>query len=404
MSGAPLVELQDHAGAGRSGEFICATSTLEVHVFLQRGRVAWATDSAHPFEFARSLKARRNIDDQTFREVVETCRRDRLPLGETLVEWDLASWGDVQAALAHQLRLALASLARCSVGSTVFLERHNYARYDEKLTFDVRELVGALASEEPVPSARTTATGSTARQLLDIIKGSRWVQLVEEGRVVDDAGASQEALDLSDISRLTLGDGADFVAVRSADGCLLGAQLAGTRRQLWTMLAIDSTFGAAVAALSAAGVLSRRQRHDTPLELGAWRREPTSPLPAIDQVFSFGRDVLGAVLLSTDERTAGIGRAGLDEARCVSLARRRAPLFGILARSKAPGALGALGFDLRTLVTGDGPIWCFGAETFGAEPWASAWVFTARQGSQGIGWACLTTLSRSISKGDQGAE
>ena len=39
----PLTELRELAQRAETGEFICATSALEVHVYLQRGRIAWAT-------------------------------------------------------------------------------------------------------------------------------------------------------------------------------------------------------------------------------------------------------------------------------------------------------------------------------------------------------------------------
>lgn len=403
----PLSQLQQHVTSGRSGEFICATSMVEVHVFLQRGRIAWATDAAHPFEFAKELKSRQNIDDLTFREVIEACRRDRLPLGETLVAWDLASWGDVQAALAHQLRLALHSLARCPSGSTVFLERRNFSEYNERLTFELAELVGELADDADFAAAEAPTNphaGSTARQLLEIIKGARWVQLLEEGRLVDAAGGTRDAGVRPDFACVTLGDGADFIAVRSADGCLLGAVLAGSRRQMWSMLAVDSTFGAAIATLSAAGILSTRRRREHAPGVATWRRSASCQMyeSSLEQVFAFGRDVLGVAILShDDEVVCGIGRAGLDEQQCVDLARRRARTFVELGRMKQ-GALGSLGFDLRTMVTGEDSVWCFGAEMFGARAGSTLWVFTRRDGSQGVGWACLTALSRSLSKNDEG--
>lgn len=152
---SPLASLTEVAGTQKSGEFICVSPSREIHVFLQRGRVAWAIDSAHPYEFSKELRRRVSIDAQVFREVVESCRRDRLPLGETLVAWNIASLEEVRAALAHQVGLALASLDALQVASKVFLERGSFAHYDERLTFELAEVLAAPrpdgARSAPVP-------------------------------------------------------------------------------------------------------------------------------------------------------------------------------------------------------------------------------------------------------------
>src|SRR3954463_14352099 len=47
--------------SGASGELISASSALEVHVHLQLGRVAWATDSRHAFVFTRHLQEQARV-------------------------------------------------------------------------------------------------------------------------------------------------------------------------------------------------------------------------------------------------------------------------------------------------------------------------------------------------------
>src|SRR5690242_4483859 len=96
-------DLADWVKSGASGEFICASSALEVHVHLQLGRVAWATDSRHAFVFTRHLQEHAALTKEQFREVLEECRRNHLPLGETLVRWGLATLAQVRAALRHQI-------------------------------------------------------------------------------------------------------------------------------------------------------------------------------------------------------------------------------------------------------------------------------------------------------------
>lgn len=392
-----MVQLAEHVRRGLSGEFICATPALEVHVFLQGGRVAWSTDSAHPLEFSRELMARVNMDVQVFREVIEACRRDRLPLGETLVAWKLASLEDVRAALAHQLRIALEGLAGCQDGSSVFLERATYGQYDERLTFELAEVLGRAEppAAEVAPAPWETPPHSVARELLVAIKGAQWVELLEEGRSIDAAGEGGHPRVSPAFAAAALGEAADFVALRSEHGALLGARLAGSPRQAWAALGPDAAIGAAVAALFSAGGVARPPRAKRGADLTPWRRGSEASGALLGDAFAFGRDVLALVLLSGDDLVFATGR-GLDEGECVGLARRRAGLFAV-----APFAGGGAPVDggrgRRNLVTGEERVWCFGAEAEERGAARTVWVLTRRDGAQGIGWACLTALCRALS-------
>ena len=106
----PLRTLASLVSEQASGEFISASKGAEVHVYLQRGRIAWATDSGHPFAFTRYLQTSAAIDADGFRDILESCKREKRPFGETLVAWGLVTSNEIRAALHHQLELALASL------------------------------------------------------------------------------------------------------------------------------------------------------------------------------------------------------------------------------------------------------------------------------------------------------
>ena len=76
LSAKPLLglgstELVELVRGGASGELICASSALEVHVYLQLGRIAWATDSRHAFVFTRHLQEHAQVTKEQFREVLE---------------------------------------------------------------------------------------------------------------------------------------------------------------------------------------------------------------------------------------------------------------------------------------------------------------------------------------------
>jgi hypothetical protein len=424
--------LVQEATAGRSGEFIFATNDLEVHVFLQRGRIAWATDSSRPFEFTRFLRSRCRIEDEMFREVLEECRRSRKPLGQTLVAWELSTWEDVRASLRHQLRLALGTLAQSPLGASMFLSRGRFADYDERLTFDLGELALGEGEDEPAerassarpptadiappppkrasepapatalepPSREAGEARPTASELLDAIKDACWV--VVPGEPAPDSATRGPSPEVpAELAERTLGDGADFVALRSSDGAVLGSRVDDHAGGLWCGLASDSGFGAALVALSSRGLLrraARRKAHAT-REPRAWKRGGFDPSwsDEVEQVFAYGHDILAVALVSPGGHVvAGMSRKGTDEEACTEIIERRAPVFA--ARVAEPeGALESLGFRSRRVVTGETQVWCFGAETLASDAGSTIWVLVAREATQGVGWACLTALLRRYS-------
>jgi hypothetical protein len=412
----PLAELRDLAAHGATGEFICATAAAEIHIFLQRGRIAWATSSTHPFEFARYIKEHKKIDDTTFRHVVEECRRDKLPLGETLVAWELLTWDDVNAALRHQVRLALVTLAELVAARTMFLERKRYMEYNPELTIELASVSPAALAAPRRPSGQI-ARASThppsapgfARELVESIEGAAWVEVIEADRVIEAAPVSSSTRVPADLVRTTLDDDADFAAVRSTRGSILGARLAHSQRSLWCTLAADSTFGAAVSTLSSLSIV---QPHPgTPprsTDGRAWEIGDESSPDAGEMRLVLGRarEVLAAIVLSSGQQPViGMARGGMDES-CIELLRRRAAVFTvpIFEEPLPPDGerntgtrMAALGFTCRTLVTGERSFWCFGAEL--CEPRGQTlWVLTDRNASQGLGWACLTALSRGLTR------
>ena len=61
-----------------SGDFVCESNGLEVHVFLQAGRVAWASDSQHPRAFLRYLREQEKIDDDGLKRAGRNLTTDSL--------------------------------------------------------------------------------------------------------------------------------------------------------------------------------------------------------------------------------------------------------------------------------------------------------------------------------------
>jgi ABC-type branched-subunit amino acid transport system substrate-binding protein len=162
VNDTPLSQLLGLADSAASGEFVCEIDGAEAHVFLQSGRIAWASDSRHPRAFTQHLKEHAGLDAGSLEEAVAEARRSHVPIGETLVAWKLATKEQVRAALRYQIDLALAVIEQPSAGAkAVFLPRPQYSKQDVQLTFAVQELSSGSAGQ---PSADAAGPRSQDRQ------------------------------------------------------------------------------------------------------------------------------------------------------------------------------------------------------------------------------------------------
>lgn len=395
-----LARLRACTRAERSGEFICASESTEVHVFLQRGRVAWATDSAHPRAFTRTLKQRAEIDDESFRLVLEACNKDSLPLGETLVGWGLASWDVISAALREQIDLALRTLASFGADAqTIFLDRRRFAEYDDRLTFALSALLENVA-EAPLSGRAEVAPLSEhgrAEAMLRGIRGATWTLVLEAGQAVETAGAADADASSTLSTRTLLGDGADFVALRWSHGSLLGTMLEREDRQLWCRLSADANYGAAVAAISALAPKQRpRYKPGSRRSVVAWQVGGSDwRAPELRHALELG-DILAVALASPcGEILCASGTSAVDQATVERIVRRRREALSgtSVGVDEGPAPISARS---RTLVTGEERLWCYGADIVGESGEPSLWVLAHREVPQSVGWASLARLSRSI--------
>jgi hypothetical protein len=414
MRPEPLLEtaplgLAECADGGLSGEFICASTALEVRVHLRAGRVAWATDSRYPSRFARYLQEHGSISSEQLRDVLAECRRNQLPLGATLVESGVATVEQVRAALRHQISRALSELSRIGPNQGVFLERaEGYQRYAPEFTFELSEFKTEVRSLTPAPRSDP----APAQRLLERVRRSAgdvsWLEVLA-GHFVsaqEPAGAGRRVP--LDVASATLLDGAALVTLRTSRGTLVGVSLQGERRSLWCRVGIDRTFGTAVSALcDAAGFAAAEPPTSGGSALGAepWR------LGSVDTALS--RTLADFVARAPDleatlviglpgaEAVCGVGQGGAAAEWCEDVARRRAAVFRraeSLFPASAEGAepdLRGFRHQVRALATAESQLWCLGAELRPGSP-ASVWIFLKRHASQGLGWAYLTTLSRRL--------
>jgi len=159
LESVTTLELLDLAERGATGELCCACDAGPVRVYLQRGRVAWASDGRRPHAFTSWLRQHAGVGAEAVEAAVVTSRTTHLPIGETLVARGVASEEQVRAALRHQIGRAL-HLGECQrAGRAVFTER-SLGEYDTRFTFTASELVG---EEQEVARACQAASASGTR-------------------------------------------------------------------------------------------------------------------------------------------------------------------------------------------------------------------------------------------------
>jgi hypothetical protein len=159
LESVTTLELLDLAARGATGELTCACPAGRVHVYLQRGRVAWASDGGHPHAFTGWLKQHAGVAAEAVESAVASCRTSRQPIGEALVARLVASEEQVRAALRHQIGLAL-HVGECQrAGHATFTER-SYGEYDTRFTFTASEVI---CEEQEVARACYAASARGAR-------------------------------------------------------------------------------------------------------------------------------------------------------------------------------------------------------------------------------------------------
>jgi hypothetical protein len=390
-----------------SGEFICASPELEVHVHLQVGRVAWATNSRQPFAFTRHLQEHAGLGKEQLREALDECRRSRLPLGETLAAWKLASLVQVREALRHQISGALAALASLARGQTVFLERaREYQHYSAELTFALAEFEAELGTgAQPGPQSRPPEREGL-RGIRAAVSDASWIELVDGESVSEQDPPSSGRRVPAPLLKLTLLDGARLVTLRSTRGTLVGVSRSSSR-SLWCRLPVDSTFGTAVSVLcGAAGfdpAACLATTHNPPD--GGWLigAHESPPVRELRDILKRAPDLVAALVLTPEgpEAFHGVGQGHASSAWCKDVVTRRAPVFALACdlfskdSDAAQPGLEACAPRNLSLATAEGERWCLGAE-LALQTAASVWIFVNRSATLGLAWTYLSAVVRKL--------
>ncbi len=389
-----------------TGELVCATEHAEVHVHLQEGRIAWATSSAARFAFTRYLREQCDIDTEVIRALLLECQRERKPLGETLVDWGIATAEQVRAGLSTQIVEALDALRADEHAQCVFLQKgRGYHRYSQAFTFPLgavfpkrrrphraSQRMPALSSRPPAPSLNAVLADLVADEL-DV----RWVELHREGRV-ELRLPDGEPIGLHEFEQL-LGAGADFIAVRGGPNNLIGVYVTSAQRSVWCGVDPDVVLNAMISTLRERLQRPSIARASIPgASMGEVRVLADRGLPP-----QFLRE-----LMARSPAVWGVGIVSADgAAHC--LAHREAIDAGPIqdrfgAHSVFLRAVRGLEFQSRdpisseraSVVTASAAGWIFGAELLD-DTGRDVWLLVDPSAGLGIGWGLLAALLRRTS-------
>lgn len=420
-----LETISELAARTVSGELICASDSAEVHVYFQRGRIAWATDSTRPLAFTRHLLETAQIDVEIFREILESCRREKRPLGETLIAWGVATREEVLLALRHQIQMALALVRDAQPMQTLFLNRSSqFSDYDAELTFSVDELLVARVSAPSAPPRRPAAAvraprdpsaeSSAAMRLRASVDGVAWVETLDGTTLVEAVPEPQPTTRLpARLVEQTLLDGAELVALRMSKTTIGGVALGGTG-SLWCLATNGVTVGAIVTALESLATESLERRvpstagavHGEAADRSCWSTGDGEPpaMRALTEFVERAPELHAAFVTTQSGAPYGVGRSTTRPEELASLIARRASALADrdVFDESAHADVDADGLSSRRTMCAESDVCLFAAEIVTEGRSRFVWLVLARSCSKGLGWGYLTSLGRQIVRAFRG--
>ncbi|MFZ5438364.1 MAG: DUF4388 domain-containing protein [Myxococcota bacterium] len=360
-----------HVAATRAtGEFIAAADELEVHVYLQEGRVAWATSSTERLLFSRVLVETTSLTPELLQDIFQVCLRERRKLGETLLSHGLATLEQVRGALRAQIDAALQALQRSPHARTLFLPRkQSFRAYDAALTFALDELGYAVPPEH---DELLTELHARAPQLA-------WSAVLEDQRPVRRRGEGAPGQLPADL----LDGAATMVLLKSAWAATLGVRLAASRHSLWC--GGTRSLGAAVDFLEA--------RCCPPPPLTAAGRQPLDVSPAVSDAVRalVERSPWPTAVVRLGASPWALSTSG-EAARAAGRAQVLQHLFELDLHAARTGSVQASASPVQSALVVEREHWWFGVD-FCPAP-AALWLALPRSAARGHGWSLLHQLSR----------
>lgn len=407
----PLETLRTLAENGSSGEFIAVLDSAEVHVYLKRGRIAWAIASDSPGTLMRHLADECKLYRHEIEAVVRDCRENRRPLGEGLIAWGFATQEQVRAALQKQIHEVFQRLWPSSRVRCLFIPRS--VDYAEELTFELSE-VDVRDAETAAPLSRSP------RQLLRVLwkalPSVSWVQVRSQNGTTASAVAPEATMPEIDVFDLL---GLDFrsdivrVTLRTRGGSIVGQAIADGAT-VWCGLDRAGNLGlvnAVLARYAPAGSSSppsERARSFALETVGPRLLDGANVGPA----FSDLPELLGVFLTQTrgsrPDATLATELSGTHRtpARLPEIASKLLQFGRLLEVSLAEcfprtePAWDTLSPDSVSVLCEDDRHFYFGRRSEGVRG-AQIWVVMQRSELRGLGWALLEALARAPAAVDQ---
>jgi hypothetical protein len=281
-----LFQLRELERAGATGELIAVVESIELCVYLLRGRIAWAISSDSAGTLIHHLQERCRIDRGQLRSVLDECRSTQRPLGETLVARGLATREQVADALRQQIRQVFGRLQGLTATRALFVPRE--LRYSEALTFTIDEITQHVAGPSGSPPPRSPA--QVLEELWSSLTGASWLEIRRNGEVVAATGRPEGRAPsdgAQDLRGLALDARLPRVTARSAHGSILGQALQQPGMVAFCGIPHTGNLGLAGSVLRAHGPRQDRSLVPTnPTDYRTWSHGSVdAPLAAVEAAF-----------------------------------------------------------------------------------------------------------------------
>ena len=204
----------DRLPEGATGALVfTSTDAPQGTVLVEDNRVCWAAASNMEHRLTDILRHESDppLPVETFEAIYDECYRDRIPLGETLVERGLVTPEGLWRGLLKHTAEAICLLATTSSLSPVWASNRQ-RRYDAQFTFSTPELLscaGSFGFEEEANEAQHTLREITPREAIGLAYLADRSHELPLAHVAAENWDCQELVDLGKWAREALPDGED---------------------------------------------------------------------------------------------------------------------------------------------------------------------------------------------------
>jgi hypothetical protein len=216
---------------GATGAFAFASGDkTQGTVLIEDRRICWAASSDMENRLTDLLRAQGQtpLSPEAFEEVYQECHREKLPLGETLVERGLVSSDGLRYALRQHTAEAIARLSGAA-SLALSWSSNGTRRYDAQFTFATSELlccIGALGLEPKAIEADRTLREVTPERSVGVAFLTGTEHALPVAQVSAENWRCQSLVDLGEWALAALGNG-------DAEGSVLASDTVNSLKRAW---------------------------------------------------------------------------------------------------------------------------------------------------------------------------